>query len=33
METITKALIMEHAMFRAVFDQIERVLGGTKSAP
>jgi hemerythrin-like domain-containing protein len=33
METITKALIMEHAIFRAVFDQIERVLGGTKSAP
>jgi hemerythrin-like domain-containing protein len=33
METITKALIMEHAVFRAVFDQIERVLGSTKSTP
>ena len=33
METITKALIMEHAVFREVFDQIERVLAGTKSAP
>jgi len=33
METITKALIMEHAVFHKVFDQIERVLAGTKSAP
>jgi len=33
METITKALIMEHAVFRTVFDQIERVLAGVKSAP
>jgi len=33
METITQALIMEHAVFRKVFDQIERVLTGPKSAP
>jgi hemerythrin-like domain-containing protein len=33
METITKALIMEHAVFCAVFDQIERVLAGAPSAP
>ena len=32
METITKALIMEHAVFREVFDQIERVLAGAPSA-
>ncbi len=32
METITKALIMEHAVFREVFDQIERVLVGAPSA-
>src|SRR5208282_4375611 len=32
METITKALIMEHGVFREVFDQIERVLAGTQSA-
>lgn len=31
METITKALIMEHAVFRAVFDQIELVLTGAQS--
>jgi hemerythrin-like domain-containing protein len=33
MESITKALIMEHAVFCEVFDQIEQVLAGTKSAP
>jgi hemerythrin-like domain-containing protein len=32
METITQALAMEHAVFRNVFDQIERVLDGTQSA-
>jgi hemerythrin-like domain-containing protein len=32
METITKALIIEHAVFREVFDQIEQVLAGTPSA-
>lgn len=32
METITKILIMEHAVFCDVFDQIERILAGTKSA-
>jgi hemerythrin-like domain-containing protein len=31
METITKALIMEHAVFCEVFDQIERVLAGAPS--
>lgn len=31
METITKALIMEHAVFLEVFDQIERVLAGAPS--
>jgi len=33
METITQVLIMEHAVFRKVFAQIERVLTGPKSAP
>ncbi len=33
METITKTLIMEHAVFSDVFDQIERVLTGSPSAP
>ena len=32
METITKILIMEHAVFCDMFDQIERILAGTKSA-
>jgi hemerythrin-like domain-containing protein len=32
METITKALVMEHAVFREVFDQVERVLAGVPSA-
>jgi hemerythrin-like domain-containing protein len=32
METITEALIMEHAVFCEVFDQIERVLAGSNSA-
>jgi hemerythrin-like domain-containing protein len=32
METITKILIMEHTVFCDVFDQIERILAGTKSA-
>lgn len=32
METITKALILEHAVFCDVFDQIERVLADSKSA-
>jgi hemerythrin-like domain-containing protein len=31
METITKALVMEHAVFRAVFDQIKRALAGSSS--
>ena len=33
MESITKALIMEHAVFSDVFDQIERILTGSPSAP
>jgi len=33
METITNVLIMEHAVFCEVFNQIERVLAGPKSAP
>jgi len=33
METITQALIMEHAVFCEVFEQIERVLAGPVSAP
>ena len=33
MDTITKALVMEHAVFREVFDQIERILTGSPSAP
>ena len=33
MESITKTLIMEHAVFSAVFDQIEKVLAGSPSAP
>ena len=33
METITQALIMEHAVFSGVFDQIERILAGSPSAP
>ena len=33
MATITSTLIMEHAVFCAVFDQIERVLPGLKSVP
>jgi hemerythrin-like domain-containing protein len=32
METITGALVMEHAIFREVFDQIERVLADAPSA-
>jgi len=32
METITKALIMEHAVYCGVFDQIERALAGAPSA-
>ena len=32
METITKALIMEHAVFCEVFEQIERVLANPVSA-
>ncbi len=32
METITKTLTLEHAVFCEVFDQIERVLDGTPSA-
>jgi hemerythrin-like domain-containing protein len=31
MATITKALIMEHAVFGEVFDQIERALAGSQS--
>lgn len=31
MATITKTLVMEHAVFCAVFDQIERVLPGLKT--
>jgi hemerythrin-like domain-containing protein len=33
MESITKILVMEHAVFCEVFDQIERVLAGSTSAP
>jgi len=33
METITKALIMEHAVFRELFDEVERALAGASSAP
>jgi len=33
METITNVLITEHAVFCEVFNQIERVLAGPKSAP
>ena len=33
METITKALIMEHAVFSGVFDEIEQILAGSPSAP
>lgn len=33
MESITKVLIMEHAVFSDVFDQIERVLTTSPSAP
>jgi hemerythrin-like domain-containing protein len=32
METITQALIMEHIVYRDVFDQIEQLLAGTPSA-
>jgi hemerythrin-like domain-containing protein len=32
METITQALVMEHAVYREVFDQIEQLLAGTQSA-
>ena len=32
METITKALVMEHAIFSGIFDQIERVLVGVPTA-
>ena len=32
METITQALILEHAVFCDVFNQIERVLAGAQSA-
>ncbi|MGD0744778.1 MAG: hemerythrin domain-containing protein [Verrucomicrobiota bacterium] len=33
MESITRILVMEHSVFREVFDQIERVLAGSTSAP
>jgi hemerythrin-like domain-containing protein len=33
MESITKTLIMEHAVFSAVFDQIEQVLTRSPGAP
>jgi hemerythrin-like domain-containing protein len=33
METITRCLVMEHAFFCDVFDQIERLLAGPLSAP
>jgi hypothetical protein len=33
MESITKVLVMEHAVFREVFDEIDRVLAGTATAP
>jgi len=32
MATITETLVHEHAVYREVFDQIERVLAGSKSA-
>jgi hypothetical protein len=32
METITRALAMEHVVYREVFDEVERVLAGTQSA-
>jgi hemerythrin-like domain-containing protein len=32
METITQALVLEHAVFCDVFNQIERVLAGAQSA-
>ena len=32
MATITEALVLEHAVYREVFDQIERVLAGSQSA-
>lgn len=32
METITQALVMEHVVYREVFDQIEQLLAGTRSA-
>lgn len=31
METITEVLVMEHAVFAGVFDQIERVLAGAQT--
>ncbi len=33
MDTITKALVMEHAVFTGVFGQIERILASSPSAP
>ena len=33
METITQALVMEHVVFRKVFDQIEQFLTGPRTAP
>ena len=33
MESITKVLVMEHAVFDEVFEQVERVLAGTTTAP
>ena len=33
MDTITRKLILEHAVFCDVFDQIERVLAGSTSVP
>ena len=33
MESITKTLIMEHAVFSAVFEQIEQILTRSPSAP
>lgn len=32
MPTITQALVLEHAVFRTVFDQLERVLPAARSA-
>ena len=32
MATITETLVHEHAVYREVFDQIERVLAGSQSA-